>query len=137
MKNRRKAREYALQLLYQIELSNVEKQEAEKDFWAGVEKPDAEAVAFARALVDGVLAQKQEIDEQIERLATNWRLDRMPFVDKNVLRMAVFELKNHPEIPLKVTLNEAIEIVKTFGAGESSAFINGVLDKIAVELGRK
>lgn len=120
MLTRRQARETALQTLYQIEMS-------------GGDLPK-EMEVFSEQLVKGVLAQKEAIDQCIAKVATHWKLERMPAVDRNLLRLAVYELKECPDIPLKVTLNEAIEIAKKFGAEESSNFINGVLDKIAKEL---
>lgn len=128
---RRQAREYALQLLYQIEMSKANLAEAEVEFWSRQKLQEPETTAFVRQLVEGVLAQRSEIDDLIAKQATHWKLSRMPAVDRNVLRLAIYELKACPEVPLKVALNEAIEIAKKFGTEESHAFINGVLDKIA------
>lgn len=128
---RRQSREWALQLLYQIEMAQTGFNDVETEFWSRQKTEDPATVAFARQLVSGVLAQKEEIDTLIAKQATHWKLSRMPVVDRNVLRLAVYELKSCPDIPIKVTLNEAIEVAKKFGAEESHTFINGVLDKIA------
>lgn len=137
MGSRRQARENALQMLYQIEMSDVSLEEVFENFWAHHPGEDLETKKFAQELVTGVLKEKQEIDALIVQHATNWKLSRMPCVDKNLLRLAVHELKNCKEIPIKVALNEAIEIAKKFGSEESGSFINGVLDKIARELKRE
>lgn len=128
---RRQSREWALQLLYQIEMAQTGFNDVETEFWSRQKTEDPATVDFARQLVSGVLAQKEEIDTLIAKQATHWKLSRMPVVDRNVLRLAVYELKSCLDIPIKVTLNEAIEVAKKFGAEESHTFINGVLDKIA------
>jgi transcription antitermination protein NusB len=96
------------------------------------EEPDSDEneEAFAERLVRGVVEHGPEIDAMIEGHSDNWRLERMPSVDRNILRIAAFELLYCEEIPPKVTLNEAIELGKRFGARESGAFINGILDRI-------
>ena len=134
MGTRRQAREAALQMLYQIEMSGIDFQAIAGDFWAGQKFKDEKLKTFVEKLVQGVLGQQKTIDQCISKHATHWKLERMPVVDRNVLRLAVFELKECEDIPLKVILNEAIEVAKKFGAGESSVFINGVLDKVAKEL---
>lgn len=131
---RRLARECALQMLFQIEMSGAALDEIREGFWSRQKEADPKARTFAEALVWGVLSEKSEIDQLIRRHATHWKLSRMPAVDRNVLRLAVYELKACADVPLKVTLNEAIEIAKRFGTEESSSFINGVLDKIGKEL---
>jgi transcription antitermination protein NusB len=92
---------------------------------------DPAADEFARELIAGVQANLADIDKVIEEHSHNWRLDRMQRIDRNVLRIGVFELKHLPEIPRKVTINEAVELAKTFGNEASSSFINGLLDRIA------
>jgi N utilization substance protein B len=134
---RRTGRERALQALYQLEMGSSEPEAALEVAWAsepeeGTDKAQADARAFARDLVDGVRAHQEEIDRLIEEHSHNWRLDRMARVDRNVLRMAVYELRFREDIPKKVTLNEAVELGKRFGTEESSAFINGLLDRIAL-----
>ena len=134
MGSRRQARENALQMLYQIEMSETGLEEVLENFWTHHPDEDGETKQFAEDLVKGVLGQKEAIDDFIVKHSTNWKLTRMACVDKNLLRLAVYELKNCKDIPIKVTLNEAIEIAKKFGSEESGSFINGVLDKIAKEL---
>lgn len=134
MGTRRQAREAALQMLYQIEMSGIDFKAIATDFWTGQKLKDENLKTFSEKLVQGVLGQQKVIDQCIRKHATHWKLERMPVVDRNVLRLAVFELKECGDIPLKVILNEAIEVARKFGAGESSTFINGVLDKVAKEL---
>lgn len=134
MGSRRHSREYALQMLYQFELSGDTLPHIFNHYWKGQAEADEETRLFAESLVQGVATQQQEIDEFIGKFSTHWKLNRMAAVDKNILRLAIFELKNCKDIPLKVTLNEAIEIAKKFGSEESGSFINGVLDKIAKEI---
>ena len=138
---RRTGRERALQALYQLEMGELAPEAALEVAWAsepeeGTEKAQAEARTFARELVLGVREQQPEIDRLIEDHSHNWRLDRMARVDRNVLRLAVYELRFREDIPKKVTLNEAVELGKRFGAEESSAFINGLLDRIAETVGK-
>lgn len=129
--SRTKARECALQALYQLDTSGGAPQDALAGFWAHIEPTDAETVQFAEALVHGVAGEKALIDELIQKHSTNWKLERMARVDRNILRLAVYELLRRADVPVKVTLNEAVELGKKFGSEESSAFVNGVLDKIA------
>jgi N utilization substance protein B len=135
---RRTGRERALQALYQLEMATATVAEALESAWSASEeaKRDPDAVRFARELVEGVQAHREEIDQLIERHSHNWRLDRMSRIDRNVLRLGIFELKYRPDIPRKVTLNEAVELGKNFGTEESSAFVNGLLDRVAVALNK-
>ena len=127
---RRKARELALQFLYQLEQNGAtDPRPFEADFWAR-HPVDDEARAFADSLVQGAKRQQGDIDKRIAECAEHWDLDRMAVVDRNILRLAVYELLFEPGVPGKVTINEAIEIAKKFGTAESSRFINGVLDRI-------
>lgn len=132
---RRTGRERALQALYQMEMSALIPQEALETAWNAEPEPgppDLESRRFALELVEGVVEHREEIDGLIETHSHNWRLDRMARIDRNVLRLAVFELKWRPDIPKKVTLNEAVELGKAFGSEASSAFVNGLLDRIAL-----
>lgn len=135
---RRTGRERALQALYQLEMAPAAVAEALESAWASAEEPkrDPDAVKFARELVEGVQSHREEIDELIERHSHNWRLDRMSRIDRNVLRLGIFELKYRPDIPRKVSINEAVELGKNFGTEESSAFVNGLLDRVAVALNK-
>ncbi|MFH1830193.1 MAG: transcription antitermination factor NusB [Pseudomonadota bacterium] len=127
---RRKARESALQMLYQLDMSGQDLNDAMASSGA-LANLDAEVRQFAQQLVNGVVGDLAEIDKLIAAHSTNWKISRMAAVDKNILRMAVYELKNFSDIPIKVTINEAVEIAKRFGSGESGAFVNGILDNIA------
>jgi N utilization substance protein B len=133
---RRIGRERALQALYQMEMSALRPEDALDTAWNAEPEgqPDPEAQRFALELVRGVVEHRDEIDGLIEQHSHNWRLDRMARVDRNVLRLAVFELKWRPDIPKKVTLNEAVELGKAFGTEASSAFVNGLLDRIALDV---
>jgi N utilization substance protein B len=138
---RRTARERALQALYQLEMTQGSTPDAalEAAWNAGSDeegKPDPEARTFAQELVEGVWSTLADIDALLQEHSHNWRLDRMSRIDRNVLRIAVYELKFRQDIPRKVTLNEAVELGKRFGTEESSAFINGLLDRVAVALGK-
>ena len=136
---RRTGRERALQALYQLEMTPGSIGDALESAWAAAEeaRKEPEAVKFARELVDGVMDHRAEIDRLIEQHSHNWRLDRMGRIDRNVLRLGVFELKYRPDIPKKVSLNEAVELGKNFGTEESSAFVNGLLDRVAAALGKQ
>ncbi len=127
MPRRRKAREYALQLLYQWEGEPKDTAALLPAFWRGV-KADAAVRQYAEALFRGTVAALAEIDPLIEAHAHHWRLDRMAAIDRNLLRLALYELKTHPETPAAVVIDEAIEIAKRFSGSESAEFINGVLD---------
>ena len=130
MGNRRQARECALQMLYQLDMSRGEADEIVARFWQ-TNDADSEVRAFADELVRGVVKNMGELDDLLSSHSTNWKISRMAAVDKNVLRLAAYELTNRPDIPVKVTINEAVEIAKRFGTAESGAFVNGILDNIA------
>jgi transcription antitermination protein NusB len=130
---RSKARERALQALYQIDVAATDIDEALGRFWKSFEPVEAEVRGLTEELVRGVAKNRRAVDETIERTSTNWRLDRMARVDRNVLRLAVYELIQ-TEVPVKVVINEAIELGKKYGTESSGAFINGVLDKVANDL---
>ncbi|HEY3452222.1 MAG TPA: transcription antitermination factor NusB [Myxococcales bacterium] len=133
--SRSRARERALQALYQVDLAKAEPLDALSNAWKSEDVPaDAEAHKFAEELVKGVVAHLAEIDQRIEATSHHWRVERMAKVDRNVLRLAVFELTKMPATPRKVVLNEAVELAKMFGSEESGAFVNGILDKIAASM---
>ncbi len=133
---RRKSREFALQALYQL---NIAKQDVTAPFKQFEEHflPGGEADEFLRLLVVGVLEHCEELDRLIERYSKNWRLDRIDVIDRNILRMALFELLYCEDIPPKVTINEAIDLGKRYGSEDSGSFINGILDRIQNEVIRK
>ena len=128
---RTRARERAIQALYQIDVTASDLDEALSRFWRSFEPVEAEVMSLAEDLVRGVALHRRAIDEAIEGVSAHWRLDRMAKVDRNVLRLAVHELLHRGEVPVKVVINEAIELGKKYGSESSGAFINGVLDKIA------
>jgi len=129
MSVRRRAREVALQVLYQLDISRGDAQEVLDLYWENF-KPSAKAREFSQRLIAGVNQSQSQIDRLIEENSENWTLKRMAMVDRNILRLATFELLYCPDIPFKATLNEAIELAKKFGTEDSGAFINGILDKI-------
>jgi N utilization substance protein B len=135
---RRTGRAYALQLLYArdgdsatdvVELATRWASELELEV-------DAQAQTFARELVAAAVARAAEVDELITSASKNWRIDRMSRVDRNILRLGACELLAFRDVPTKVVINEAVELAKRFGTAESSAFVNGVLDRIATAVGR-
>ena len=131
---RRKAREVALQFLYQLDLNGDDDPiPHDEEVW-GRHPVDDETRAFADARVRGVKGNQAKIDHAISQFAEHWDLERMAVVDRNILRLAVYELLWTAEVPPKVAINEAIEIAKKFGTKESSRFINGLLDRIHKEL---
>ena len=99
------------------------------EFWKPL-KADDQTRAFAERLVQGVVEHKKEIDTLIGKYATNWKISRMPIVDRNILRAGLYELFWIDEVPAKVTMDEAIELAKSFGDDEASKFVNGILDKV-------
>lgn len=136
MRQRRKSRELALQVLYQWDITGQDATKTlpqfQQHFSTGPERDE-----FAERIVTGVLNHCEEIDRLIEMYSENWRLNRMMVIDRNLLRIATFELLYCEEIPPKVTLNEAIDLGKRFGSEESGSFINGILDRIEKEAVRK
>lgn len=140
---RRKAREFALKALYQADVSEGAGIDALGGLWAGLldgeqdEKPaEADEIEFAERLVGAVDENKAQIDELIDGASKNWRLVRMPTVDRNILRLAAGEMLLMSDVPVSVSINEAVELAKRFGDKESRAFVNGILDRIASILGR-
>ena len=127
---RRKGRELALQALYQIEITG-DASAAAVDLFLSHFEGSAHAKEFARRLVSGVVSQRPNIDRVIDHCTENWKLARMAKVDLLILRISAYELIFCPDIPLNVSLDEAIEMGKRFGSGDSGSFINGVLDQLA------
>ena len=133
MGERRKSREFALQLLYQIDMGSTSLEEAAATFW-DEKRAGEETRAFAESLARGTLARRDEIDAVLREGLEHWRLPRIAAVDRSVLRLAVFEFLEHPETPPVVVIDEAIELAKRFGGEESGNFVNGVLDGIRKRL---
>ncbi len=145
MASRRRAREYALQALFQADLREISVTAALNDLWSGLMEgegiadlraPESEEVEFAQRLCLGVDGHREQIDALIEECSTNWRLLRMPVVDRNVLRIAAFEVMSCHDIPATVSINEAVELAKKYGSADSRAFVNGIVDRMARQIGR-
>jgi transcription antitermination protein NusB len=134
MGKRRKAREVALQLLYQLDVQGEGNPEAHlTEFWTR-HPVDREVREFGEILIRGTKLHEPKIDELISQYAENWELERMAVVDRNILRQGVFEILWMEDVPPKVAINEALEVAKKFSTQESSRFINGILDRIHKEL---
>ncbi len=129
MKKRTRARELALQFLYQLDLRGESLYPEAREFIAAEER-DAETTRFALRLVQGTHENRADIDQMVQAVAQNWNISRMAVVDRNVLRLATYELIHCPDVPPKVAINEAIELGKRYSTQNSGAFINGILDKI-------
>ena len=137
--SRRSGRAYALQLLYARDNDTANDVANAAGAWADMFELelDTETLGFARQLAEAATTNAAKIDEQIATASKNWRIERMSRVDRNILRLGVCELIAFPDVPVKVVINEAVELAKRFGAAESSAFVNGVLDRIAAAVGRR
>jgi N utilization substance protein B len=129
MGKRRRSRELALQALFYMDMSNQASEASLERFCSNFNPPHSARPFFIK-IVRGVLQHWPKIDNLIEQFSKNWRIGRMSYVDRNILRIAVYELLYCGEIPSKVTINEAIDIAKKFGTAESGAFINGIIDSI-------
>ncbi len=129
MAGRHGSRRLALQVLFGMDAAGEDEEAAWTKFAACFDPP-AEAVPFARELVRGVAARRDEIDRRLAEVSRNWRLDRMDRVDRNVLRLGAYELLFEDDVPAKVAINEAVELAKEFGAEHSGAFVNGILDAL-------
>ncbi len=134
--SRSRCRELALQFLYQTEFAGQRRAEDVARFWRHFQKGD-EPPAYLLQLVEGVATHLQELDALIARYSEHWRLERMAAVDRNLLRLATYELLHQPEIPPKVVINEAVELAKIYGTEVSGAFVNGILDHIRAAVGRE
>ena len=141
MGKRREGREAAVQFLYQYDVNRRPVGEMLAEFWAlrrgpGGGEPPAKTRAFTEELVRGVAEHLADIDQRIAQCTANYNLQRIATVDRNVLRVAIYEMLHSPDVPPVVAINEAIEIAKRFGSEESGRFVNGVLDRIRGELDR-
>jgi N utilization substance protein B len=144
MGSRRRGREIALQILYQLDVQEqLSDDQALALFWRHFLEPTEtpseeesgdEARGFAEKIVKGVRERLAEIDALLAKASKNWRLERMARVDRNLLRLALWELKWSGDVPAKVAINEAIEIAKRYGTAESPAFVNGILDRCLEDL---
>ncbi|QUV77701.1 MULTISPECIES: transcription antitermination factor NusB [Chloracidobacterium] len=138
MGSRRRARECALQMLFQYDLSQPSLEDLFESYWNELtelkEEHREKVPAFANRIVAGVIAHLADIDLIISRHAERWRISRMAAVDRNILRMAVYEFLHEPDTPRAVVINEALEIARRFSTLEATQFINGILDAIKREL---
>lgn len=133
MGTRRRSREQALQALFYMDMQKTPVSEESKlDLFCDSFPPPKKAAPFFHKIVNGVKDNKQAIDNKIEAYSNNWKIGRMSCVDRNILRIAVYEMLYCDDIPLKVSINEAIDVGKKFGTDESGAFINGILDSIRI-----
>lgn len=131
MGDRRQSRELALQALFFLDMNKGDPvQDLEAFCLQWTDELTGTVNPFFQDLVQGVMSSLDEIDNLLNKYSKNWKLSRMPVVDRNIMRMATFELLKRPDIPPSVTINEAVEIGKKFGTKDSGAFINGVLDRI-------
>ena len=130
MRKRSVARECALKILYQIEMTSRTPENALIAFWEQEEEHPEDVRDFAAKIVLGIYENLSNIDEKLGEYATNWQLNRMAVIDRNVLRMGLYELKFNSDIPPKVAINEAVELAKKYGDHDSSKFVNGILDKV-------
>lgn len=129
---RRKSRELAMQMLFQADVGKQTPDQVRQSFWKAREETiDNDTRGFAEDLFRVATAREEEIDELIEEHSANWRIPRMPAVDRNVLRLAVAELVGFPGTPIPIVINESLEIAKRYSAPESLSFLNGILDAIA------
>ncbi len=136
MHGRRKAREVALQVLYSLNFVNLDVEKAQELFWGNFVAPKS-AKEFAATLVEGTWRHREELDALIAGCSDNWSLGRMSKVDISILRMAVFEFLYCSDIPPKVSINEAVDLGKTFGSENSGSFINGILDALNLKINNK
>ena len=132
---RRKSRELALQMLFQLDMGHQDREQVRRTFWSERQDLDEKVREFSDQLFGIACERQEEIDQLIERSAEHWRMDRMAAVDRNLLRAGVAEFLGFPRTPRPVVINEALEIARRFSTPESVQFINGVLDSVARELG--
>ena len=133
---RRKLREQVVKMLYQSEVGKSTPEEV-FSFYLGNAKPDKNSLTFVKNLFFGVSEKIAELDKKIEKHADNWKLKRIALVDKNILRMALYEMIYCEDIPDVVSINEAVDIAKKYSTEDSGKFVNGLLDKIKDELAKK
>ncbi len=130
MRKRTRAREYALKMLYSLDITKEDPEDCIDNFWKNNDESASEVKDFANMLVRGVSKNIDKIDKVITEYTTNWQLKRMAVIDRNILRFAAYELLFAADIPPKVSINEAIDIAKKYSDEDSGKFVNGILDKI-------
>lgn len=136
MRRRTLSRELVLKFLYQVDITKDDWQQLIADFWQE-KNTDEKVKQFANTLIEGTLSNLEAIDKVIAQRAENWQLSRMAVVDRNILRLACFELIFMSDIPSKVSINEAINLAKKYGDVESGKFVNGILDKVKKDISDK
>jgi len=127
---RHKAREIALQVLYELDSVKHKPEDSLSHILSRVEVSE-DVIAFSRELVNGVVSNLEQLDQNIRDFAPAWPLDQISFIDRNILRLAIYEILHDNQIPVKVAINEAVELAKTYGSNNSSRFINGVLGSVS------
>jgi N utilization substance protein B len=137
MGTRRKSRELALQMLFQLDMGKQSPEQVRKTFWSERKEMDESVRGFADDIFRLATERGDEIDKVIESHAQNWRMERMAAVDRNVMRAAVAEFIGYPQTPAPIIINEALEIARKFSSPEAVNFINGVLDSVSKELAKK
>ena len=135
MATRREAREWAVQILFQWDFNPGEMDRVLKDFWSE-RKGSARERQFAESLARGAIEKRESVDEAIRKYADNWDIRRMGAVDRNVMRIAVYEMLYRPDIPPVVSINEAVDIARDFSDDASAKFVNGILDRLRKDLDR-
>jgi N utilization substance protein B len=133
---RHASRKFVMESLYRYDLINDDP-EVVLDRILKREEAEGEAAQFARDLVRVVKKNLKEIDTIIQRISDNWSIDRITYIDRAILRLAIGEMMGIPDVPFKVSINEAVELAKEFSTEDSGAFVNGILDAVAAELGHK
>jgi transcription antitermination protein NusB len=135
MGKRHRAREAVIQYHFWRDLQHGETPERIEDFWEFCPATDR-VREFAQPLIEGMVTHRDELDERIRKYCENYNLDRISVVDRNVLRLAIYEMLYRDDIPPVVSINEAIDLAKTFGGAESGKFVNGILDRVRKDLDR-
>ena len=133
MGQRRKAREETLRILFRLEFENKQIEKTLNQYWKG-KKASEEIKEYSTWLVNGVISDQAKIDNIIQQVSEHWRISRMALVDRNILRMAVFELLYEENIAPAIVINEAIEIAKKYSGEEAATFVNGILDAVRKDL---
>jgi N utilization substance protein B len=133
---RRLAREHAIQFLYQYDLNPMDLPQALALFWAAQDSAASNVRVFAEELIRGTIENRVAIDEKIRQYTEHWELDRIAAVDRNILRLAIYEMTIRDDIPPIVSINEAVDIAKKYSTPDSGGFVNGILDRLRMDLPR-
>ncbi len=134
MGKRRKARESTLQILFQIEFDSSSLEKIVNSYWENIAYSEEEIRSYSTWLIEGILSHKEEIDRIIQSVSEHWRVPRMAIIDRNILRIAVFELLYEEKVAPSIVINEAIEIAKKYSGEQAGTFVNGILDAIRKQL---